>query len=636
MPLNILIYCDDHGVGGAAQATRRLAAGLAGRGHAVTYAQSASDTPWPLECRALGITRIDLPYDTIKHFAAVMDEVRVPANLFTTHKPDLVIFADSLMESTLGAKEAAAFLRIPYLIVKHLVVAAALYTRAPVLHERVRRSIAASAGVITVSEQNRALMVEQFPEEAERVTVIRNSVPDAFFTPHDTGRGAAFRRRHALPEDALVVLTIAAINHRKGFIYQAHLIKTLKEAGLLERFAFVWAGEPDPECFGPLWRDLTAAGCTGHVHAIGFQPDVGMCLDGSDVLLLPSEHEGMPLVVLEAMAKGVPVIASAVGGSSEAIGDAGVLVHDPNRDPNQMIREIAHTLLRWYEQPEERQRVGAAGARRAAAIFRTDGMLDRYEAAIRQAAFAPHDYVSPGLPPVKPDWALPFLTPTPPVGPHARYFDTRFPRLPAYRLDRDEAHILYAAARQFPGDAVAVEVGCSMGWAALHLLAAGVRVDILDPLVAYADVHTAIRGCLPSDSAGRVRLLIGTAPEILDSIARRQGTRWSLFFVDCQREQLPPSSRADVPWERYAADDAVVIFNGLDSPETAACLRRLKDAGWQTRVYLTVNLLGMAWRGRAVPVEHVPDPAMAWPHPAHLTDLGLPPATAVAVAGAGP
>ncbi len=626
MPLRILVYCDDHGMGGAAQATHRLALGLAGRGHAVTYVQTVAETPWVAERQAAGIARVDLPYDTIKHFTAVMDERRTPARILTEQRPDLVIFADSLMESTLGAKEAAAFLTIPYLIVKHLVLAEALYTSRPALRARVQAAIAQSAGVVTVSAQNRDLMLAQFPEEGAKFSVIRNSVPDAFFVLPDALRREAFRRRFAIPDEAVVVLTVAAVNQRKGFQYQAHLIKALKAADRLTPFVFVWAGVPDQDFFRALWQDLEAAGCADHVRAIGFQSDVGGCLDGSDVLMLPSQQEGMPLVLLEAMAKGIPVIASAVGGSPEAVGDAGVLVHDPNDDPGRMIREIAGVLLRWSEDPAERRRVGEAGRRRASAEFRAAGMIERYEDAVRRSAFGPDDYVSPGLPLVKPDWAFPFRIPADGGSAHPRCRDSRFPRLPAQMLDRDEAHILYATARWFPADACAVEVGCSIGWVAVHLLAAGLRVDVMDPLAGYGDIRNAIMACLPPGADGRVRILAGPAAEMLPAAAPQRGTRWSLIVVDSQRDLPDPSRRTDLPWERYADDDAVIVFTGLDAPEPAACLRRLKEAGWHTRVYLTSGLLGMAWRGQVVPVDHVPDPAVAWPRPAHLAGLGLPPA----------
>lgn len=620
MPFRILIYCDDHGTGGAAQATHRLALGLLERGYDVVYAQTPTETPWLAERKARGIRHAALPYDTIKHFTAVMEETRAPARVFSEHEPDLVIFADSLMESTLGAKTAARFLGIPYLIVKHLVVADALYTRKPDLKARVHEALLGSRGMITVSEQNHRLLLQQFPRDAGLLSVIHNSVPDRYFEPASPERRAAFRREHAIPDNRLAVLTVAALNQRKGLHYQAHLLKLMKAAGILDRFVFVWAGEPDPEFFPPLWADLEAAGCTGAVRAIGFQSDVGRCLEGCDAFLLPSQQEGLPLVVLEAMGKAVPIIATAVGGTPEAMGDTGVLAHDPNADPNRMLEEIARHLQHWSLDRGEARRIGEAGRRRAQDFFRADSMLDRYEAAVRRAAFAPGDYVSPGLHLIKPDWRLPFLKPaeeTPETG--ARLCDARFPRLPPHALDRDEAHILYNLALSLAGRH-ALEVGCSMGWTLLHLLAAGLLVDVVDPLLVHPDIRRAFASCLPESDTAHIRFIASRSEEMVPAIAESTGTRWSLVFLDSQREvgSAPPDR---VAWERVTTPDAAVLVHGLARPEAAETLRRLKGLGWNTRVYRTRSLLGMAWRGNVTPVEHVPDPALPAGLPTHLTDL---------------
>ena len=80
-----------------------------------------------------------------------------------------------------------------------------------------------------------------------------------------------------------------------------------------------------------------------------------------DALALTSLSEAQPLVLLEAMASGVPVVATAVGGCPELVGDAGILV--PPRDPEL----VATGLLRLAEDPSLRRRLGADGRRRAAA-----------------------------------------------------------------------------------------------------------------------------------------------------------------------------------------------------------------------------------------------------------------------------
>jgi glycosyltransferase involved in cell wall biosynthesis len=78
---------------------------------------------------------------------------------------------------------------------------------------------------------------------------------------------------------------------------------------------------------GPLRASLEAGADRTRVRFLGFVPEVGPVLAAADVLALPSRTEGLPMAVLEAMAAGVPVVASAVGSLPEVLGNgAGVLV----------------------------------------------------------------------------------------------------------------------------------------------------------------------------------------------------------------------------------------------------------------------------------------------------------------------
>jgi hypothetical protein len=67
-----------------------------------------------------------------------------------------------------------------------------------------------------------------------------------------------------------------------------------------------------------------------------------------------------------------------------------------------------------------------------------------------------------------------------------------------------------------------------------------------------------------------------------------------------------------------AASDAMVLFHDLVSPEVAEGLDYLRDRGWHTLIYQTVQIMGVAWRGAAKPLMHVPDPQVAWSLPGHL------------------
>ena len=97
-------------------------------------------------------------------------------------------------------------------------------------------------------------------------------------------------------------------------------------------------------------------------------------LRAADVFVHPSRLEGLPLAILEAMAAGLPVVASSVGGIPEAVvdGETGVLV--PPGDPS----ALAAALLRVLESPDKGAALGARGHARARAEFSLERMTERY------------------------------------------------------------------------------------------------------------------------------------------------------------------------------------------------------------------------------------------------------------------
>lgn len=618
MTLKVLIYCDDHGTGGAALATHRLALGLRARGHTVLYAQTPVDTPAAAERTAAGIHAVPLPYDTLVHLLPLIDDVRTPTALLLEHGPDLVLFSDSLVESSLGAKEAAALLGIPYVTVKHLVQPVSLYSADPAMRARVERSIALSVRTVTVSDHNRAILAGHFPAQAARLTVIRNSVPALYFTPPAPDNRAAVRRELAIPDGALAVITAAALVQRKGFVHLARAIRVLQNQGTLDRFVFVWAGRPEDSFAEPLWEVLERFGCTRHIRRTGFRSDMARLLDGMDAMVLPSEQEGLPLVVLEAMAKGLPVMATAVGGTPEALGSeggepggvpGGVLLPDPQADPDAAVSAMVRTLNAWAGAPAVRRAVGEAGRAVAASGFTAAAMLDRYDALLRLAAFPPGDYIAPSLPVIKPDWAFPFLTPQPPAAdaavPHNVYADRRYLRIPM--LNRDECLIVHANARRFAGRP-ALEINGGIGWTSAHLAFAGVRLDLIDPVLSLAEFRLPAAAAL-ARAPYPVRLSSSTPPTAIDEFAAESGTRWNLFLIDTRRDPgLSPHPHV-AACVRHAEADAMLFLAGADR----ATLHWLQEQGWHVGIHRTAGPLGIAWRGAVEPVDHIPDPAVAWP-----------------------
>lgn len=129
---------------------------------------------------------------------------------------------------------------------------------------------------------------------------------------------------------------------------------------------------------GPLRGELEARvaelGLTGRVVLPGFRTDLDSLISGADVVVLPSYTEGLPNVALEASAAGVPVVATAVGGTPEAIADTvnGFLV--PPGDPPALAAKVC-ALLR---DPELRSTFGEAGRARMRERFTFQSQADAY------------------------------------------------------------------------------------------------------------------------------------------------------------------------------------------------------------------------------------------------------------------
>ena len=116
-------------------------------------------------------------------------------------------------------------------------------------------------------------------------------------------------------------------------------------------------------------------GVSDRVHFVGHTETPEAYLEQFDVFVLPSARDAMPLVVLEAMANSIPVVATRVGGVAEVVGDGetGVLV------PPDDIDALRAAIVRLLADPALRERMGAAGCARFQATFTAAAMAQAYE-----------------------------------------------------------------------------------------------------------------------------------------------------------------------------------------------------------------------------------------------------------------
>jgi predicted O-methyltransferase YrrM len=184
-------------------------------------------------------------------------------------------------------------------------------------------------------------------------------------------------------------------------------------------------------------------------------------------------------------------------------------------------------------------------------------------------------------------------------------------------INRDEASILSANARLFSGLA-GLEIGAWRGWSTAHLVAAGLRLDVIDPGLGYPDQFRDVAESLARvGGPGSVKLWAGFSPSIVPAVRATQSAPWSFAFIDGYHEGRAPLDDAEAVIN-LMAPDAIVMLHDLISPHVAAGLGHFADQGWSVGLYNTMQIMGLAWRGAARPVPHVADRNMPQIAAAHL------------------
>jgi glycosyltransferase involved in cell wall biosynthesis len=183
--------------------------------------------------------------------------------------------------------------------------------------------------VIAVSSSIGAFVARQEGIPPQKISVIYNAVDLERFSPRKTSK-KQLRRRLGLPEEGLLIGGVGRLHYQKNF--PLFLEVAAQVSARLPQAVFVIAGEgPERAGLAELSQKL---GIAPKVHFVGFVKEMPEFYQSLDLLLLTSHFEGTPLTVLEAMAMGVPVVASHVDGVGEVVQDGqdGLLVLPGRRD----------------------------------------------------------------------------------------------------------------------------------------------------------------------------------------------------------------------------------------------------------------------------------------------------------------
>jgi glycosyltransferase involved in cell wall biosynthesis len=168
---------------------------------------------------------------------------------------------------------------------------------------------------------------------------------------------------------------------QKNLPFLLKAMKRLKEEGL-DAITLLIAGSGSQEA--TLRTLVQAGGLQETVHLLGLREDIPDLLSALDVFVLPSVWEGLSVAAMEAMAAGLAVIATPVGGNPELIQDnqTGILV------PCQDVKALAEAIKRLYLDPALREKMSSRGRERIEGYFNHERMVtqiqDLYEQILRK------------------------------------------------------------------------------------------------------------------------------------------------------------------------------------------------------------------------------------------------------------
>ena len=222
--------------------------------------------------------------------------------------------------------------------------------------------------IMTTADLTRRILVEGGLCDGSRVCVLPTGVDLALFG--DEVPGGPFRAEFGLADDAQAVGLVANLRQSKGVEHFLEAARLVKKAGSPARFFVVGEGH---------WRDIFREQAQslglddGTVTFTGYRDDIPGIMAALDLLVIASTRtEGIPQVAFQAMAMGVAVVGTDIGGVPEAIlpADAGVVV--PPADPGALAGAVRELLA----DAGRRARMGASGKAFVRERHTVDKMLD--------------------------------------------------------------------------------------------------------------------------------------------------------------------------------------------------------------------------------------------------------------------
>lgn len=377
----VLLVTDDDAAGGTAAVSRLIATELAEEFDltllynqnplAVHYFSSIPSTVAQLNS---GISHKD-------NWRSAFD--RRSAEIILDRNPsDLIVFSDCMVVgSHLALKEAAEARNIPFIMIVNGVPRHSREELGYLVDKAIRATNKADS-VVLVSHANLRALESIYPEIHTRRLVIPNSCDRSFFQTIDKQSARkTIRNALGLSDDQIVLFTAGRLQKAKGqHLLLSALGRLAKQDGLSRnRLVYVIAGKPDPEYDKLFMRQVDEENLSGRVLHLGFRTDVHDLLLASDIYALTSYNEGAPISIIEAMATGLPIIATSIDGIPEQVDSfCAWLAPDPKSSEEQCILELMNILKQICREPLMLHEKGISARTRANQMFHPSIKSKRY------------------------------------------------------------------------------------------------------------------------------------------------------------------------------------------------------------------------------------------------------------------
>lgn len=225
-----------------------------------------------------------------------------------------------------------------------------------------------AAHVVAVSPEAAESLIARCRIGHERVTIIPTGVPADRLKADASAEEV--RARHGIGAEPLIC-AIGAVRPSKAYHYLVRAVKMLRDMGSEARALIVGPTDVAAGEAARVQGEIEALGLENIVQLTGEVPNSFDYVSAADVVVLSSVQEGLPRVILEAMVASKPVVATDVGGCSQAVvhGETGLLV--PPRNPEALAAAIEEILA----DPDRAAQMGKAGSQLVHEQFTVEAMV---------------------------------------------------------------------------------------------------------------------------------------------------------------------------------------------------------------------------------------------------------------------